>query len=124
MENKIAGLIKRFSEVESQLSSPEVVNDRKRYKELTQEHAYLAEVKETWEQISATKAQLHDNRELLKIETDVEFSEVLREDSAQLEKKLEELDKKIHQLLVPPDPNDSRNTILELRAGTGGDEAA
>jgi peptide chain release factor 1 len=124
MENKIASLIKRFSEVEAELSSPEVVNDRKRYKELTQEHAYLAEVKETWDSIGAVKVQLRDNRELLKAETDPEFAEVLREDSAQLEKKLEELEKKIHQLLVPPDPNDSRNTILELRAGTGGDEAA
>jgi peptide chain release factor 1 len=68
--------------------------------------------------------QLEDNQELLKKETDPEFLHIIREEIAQLEVKVAEGRKQIENLLVPPDPRDSRNIILELRAGTGGDEAA
>lgn len=124
MENKIQKLLSRFHEVESKLGQPEVFNDQKLYRALAQEHAYLLEVKNTSEESKRLQQQLKDNRELIQAETDPDFVEVLREDSVQLEKRVEELAAKLENLLVPPDPNDSRNTILELRAGTGGDEAA
>lgn len=124
MEKKVQQLLSRLAELESILGHSEVFNDQKKYRALTQEHSYLSEVKRAFDSIKTSEKQLHDNREMLKSEQDPEFAEVLREDIKTLEISLEELQKKLEDLLVPPDPNDNRNTILEIRAGTGGDEAA
>lgn len=124
MENKIKSLLSRLQELEAVLGHPEVFNDQKKYRSLTQEHAYLSEVKGVWEKIKLAEQQLLDNKQLLSTEKDPEFAQVLREDNELLENSITELQAKLDRLLVPPDPNDSRNTIIELRAGTGGDEAA
>jgi len=124
MENKIRDLLSRLQEVEAVLGHSEIFNDQKRYRELTQEHAYLSDVKGAWDSIQQIQKQLRDNKELLSTEKDAEFANVLREDTQQLEETLAEKQAALERLLVPPNPNDSRNTILELRAGTGGDEAA
>lgn len=124
MENKINALLSRLNELEAVLGNPEVFNDQKKYRAFTQEHAYISEVKGVWDEINRSQQQLHDNKELLSTEKDPEFAEVLREDNQQLEQKIVSLQASLEKLLVPPDPNDSRNTIIELRAGTGGDEAA
>lgn len=124
MEKKINALLSRLHELEAVLGHPEVFSDQKKYRALTQEHAYISEVKSVWEEIHRSQRQLGDNKQLLSAENDPEFVEVLREDNQRLEEKIAELQSRLEDLLVPPDPNDSRNTILELRAGTGGDEAA
>ncbi|HEV8052929.1 MAG TPA: peptide chain release factor 1 [Parachlamydiaceae bacterium] len=124
MENKINSLVSRLHELEAVLGHPEVFNDQKKYRALTQEHSYITEIKSVWDEIRLSQQQILDNKELLSTEKDPEFTEVLREDNQQLEEKIVSLQSKLEKLLVPPDPNDSRNTILELRAGTGGDEAA
>lgn len=124
MENKINALLSRLNELEAVLGNPEVFSDQKKYRAFTQEHAYISEVKAVWEGINRSQQQMLDNKELLSTEKDLEFAEVLREDNQQLEQKITTLQAELEKLLVPPDPNDSRNTILELRAGTGGDEAA
>jgi peptide chain release factor 1 len=124
MENKINALLSRLHELEAVLGTPEVFSDQKKYRALTQEHAYISEVKGIWDEIKRSQQQMHDNKELLSDEKDPEFAEVLREDNQQLEQKIASLQAALEKLLIPPDPNDSRNTILELRAGTGGDEAA
>lgn len=124
MEKKIQQLIARLAEVEEKLGHANVFNDQKKYKELTQEHSYLVEVTGVWKQFQEATKQLQDNRQLLSEEIDSEFVAVLREDISKLEDSLPRLKKQLENLLVPPDPNDHRNTIIELRAGTGGDEAA
>lgn len=124
MKNKVLKLLARFSELEEKLGHPEIFNDKKLYRSLTQEHAYLLEIKNVWEEIERLKQQLSDNQEMLKEEGDAAFAEVLKEDCSHLETRIAELQAKLEDLLVPPDPNDHRTTILELRAGTGGDEAA
>jgi peptide chain release factor 1 len=124
IEAKVQRLLSRFSEIEHLLGQPDILDDKKKYRELVQEHSNLAELKTLWEEQVQLKKQLADNQELLKEEKDPEFAEVLREDILQIESKLEKHQKQIEDLLVPPDPNDSRNAILEIRAGTGGDEAA
>jgi peptide chain release factor 1 len=124
MEAKVLGLISQIEGIEAELGHADVHKDQKRYRALTQTHAYLTSVRTCWETLAASRRQIEDNRALLKSETDLEFSEVLREDIAVLETKVADLDQQLEKLLVPPDPNDHRNTILELRAGTGGDEAA
>jgi peptide chain release factor 1 len=124
MNNKVEKLLSRLHEVEEKLGHSEVFNDQKQYRLLTQEHSHLLEVKSVWEETERLKKQLLDNKELLSAETDEAFAEILREDTAAIENRLIELQGRLDNLLVPPDPNDSRNVILELRAGTGGDEAA
>lgn len=124
MEQAIQKLLSRLAEVEAKLGSAGVFDDQRKYKELTQEHAYLSEVKTHWDRLLASKQQLADNSELLSIESDPDFVEVLKSDSIALEAAIAKLTSDLEALLIPPDPNDHRNTIVELRAGTGGDEAA
>lgn len=124
MEKKVEQLLERLHEVEDILGSPHVYEDQKKYRELTQEHSYLAELKAKWVALQQAKKQIQDNEDLLKSEKDPEFAEVLREDIRQLEAQMADLQGAVENLLVPPDPNDHRPSIVELRAGTGGDEAA
>lgn len=121
---RLAELMRRLPEVEAALAHPEAYLDQKKYRLLSEEHAYLIELKRLEDEIGRTRQQLQDNEAALKEEKDPSFADLLREDSAALSARLPELEKKLDLLLVPPDPNDSKNTILELRAGTGGDEAA
>lgn len=124
MEDKIRELLVRLAEVEMELGQPAVLNDQKRYRALTQEHSYLNEVKTIYEDLKACRKQLSDNQKLLKTERDPDFVALLKEDNEGVEPKIAILERKLEDLLVPPDPNDHRNIIMELRAGTGGDEAA
>lgn len=123
-EKKANECVARLSTVEAELGNPEVVQDQKRFRELTQEHSYLTQVKSVWDTIVDLESQLKGNRELLKSEEDEEFLSMLNDDIAVLEKSLEQAQSKMESLLIPPDPNDNAPTILEVRAGTGGDEAA
>jgi len=124
MEKAIHKLMSRLAEVEAKLGSADVFDNQRKYKELTQEHAYLSEVKVLWESIQKLKQQLVDNATLLEEEKDPDFIEELKRDSVEVEEKLQKQMIELEGLLIPPDPNDHRNTIVELRAGTGGDEAA
>ncbi|NGX39389.1 MAG: Peptide chain release factor 1 [Chlamydiae bacterium] len=124
MFERVLQLVSRFGEVEKLLGDPGILSDKAQYKELTQEHAYLTEVKEAWDLYQNIQKQLEENRELLKEVRDEELILMLKEEIDKLEKQEIATSAKIETLLVPPDPNDHRNTILEVRAGTGGDEAA
>lgn len=124
MQKKVQELLRRFDEVEAALAHPNAYLDQKKYRELTQEHSYLTEVRNTSQAIERSKKQIAENQAAIRSETDQAFIDMLKEDSAALEEKLPALEKSLELLLVPPDPNDSRNTIIEVRAGTGGDEAA
>lgn len=121
---KIEKCLIRLAEVEAKLGDPTAYSDQKKYKELTREHAWLSEVRSLVDKQKKVSSQLQDNQELLKNEPDAEFRAILHEDSLKLQEELELTEKKLAELLIPPDPNDSKNAIVELRAGTGGDEAA
>ena len=124
MEKKILQLLSRLNEVETLLGEPTVFNDAKKYRSLTQEHSYLRELKTVWDEKITAEKQLGENQEMLKAEKDPDFTQVLKEEIALLEARLPQLQVDLEKLLIPPDINDNRATILELRAGTGGDEAA
>lgn len=124
MEKKITQLLARFSEVEALLGNPAVLTDQKKYRALTQEHSYLGSIKSTVDELESLRKQVSDNQSLLKSERDPEFIQMLKDDVEQAEQRIAVLQKKLEDLLVPPDPTDHRNIILEIRAGTGGDEAA
>lgn len=124
MENKIQELITRLDVVEQKLGQGDVFSDQKLYRALTQEHSYLLEIKTAWDKLVRAKQELKDVKFLLRNEQDPEFYAVLEEEILNNQAIIESTEIQIESLLIPPDPNDHRNTILELRAGTGGDEAA
>ena len=124
MDEQIRKLLKRFEKVEELLGQADVLADQKQYRELAQEHSYLSEIKDQWQQYERLKRQLEENQQLLKTEKDPEFLEIVRQEIPSLEAEIVSTRQRLESLLIPPDPRDSRNTILEIRAGTGGDEAA
>jgi peptide chain release factor 1 len=124
MERRIRELLERFEKVEELLGHPDVLANQKQYRELTQEHSYLSEVKEVWGKIQETEKQLEEDEKLIRSESDPELLEMIRGEIQLFQASLPKLRLKLENLLVPPDPFDSRSVIMEIRAGTGGDEAA
>lgn len=124
MESKTKKLLDRLYEVETLLGQSETLSDQKLYKELSKEHSYLVQVKECWDYYSKVSKQLDESESLLLEEKDLELIEVIKEEIEHLKSERDITQKKLHTLLVPPDPEDDYNIILEIRAGTGGDEAA
>jgi len=121
--DKLEEVIDRFMEVEGLLSDPEVLSDQNRFRQLTREHAELAEPVEVYQHYKQIKQEIEDNRELLR-DDDQEMRELAKEELPALEEEAEQLAQKLTTLMLPKDPNDGKNIILEIRAGTGGDEAA
>ena len=124
MLEKVRQLLAKLGQIEDQLGIPEIVSDQKRFRLLAQEHAQLTELREASDRVSSIERQLVENRQILSLEQDPEMVQMLKEEIAALEAELPIATKQIENLLVPPDPRDNRNIIMELRAGTGGDEAA
>lgn len=124
MKEKVLGLLKRLEEVEELLGQPDILSNKEKFKSLSQEHARLNDIKEAWNAFHTVEVQLKENTQLLRTEKDPELKSLIEEEIEVLEPKVEPLRIKLEGLLVPPDPRDSRDIIVELRAGTGGDEAA
>jgi len=116
---------RRLAEVESALSDPKVFDQAQRAQELAREHARLKGLVATGNAYARTLTELADNRALLKTEAaDSEMGQMAREEAARLEAEEQRLVHLVLRGLVPPDPTDSRNTIVEIRAGAGGSESA
>ncbi len=124
MKDKIAKLLSRFDEVEQALAKPDAFEDAKAYRELTREHSYLGAIKSVATELERARKALAENQDLFQSEKDAEMQELLKEEITSLETSIPELEAKLETLLVPPDPTDDCGIIMELRAGTGGDEAA
>ncbi len=124
MEEKIEKLLLKLKEVEEKLGDPSVFADQKLYKELSQDHARLTLLKDKWNYYQKTFTQLAENKELLLSEKDFELIQIIKEEITDQERELEITKSQIQNILIPPDPRDNRNIIMEIRAGTGGDEAA
>lgn len=121
---KLEGLVPRFEEVSTLITDPNVIADQKRYVQLTKEYKNLEDImKARQEYINAVKG-LEEAKEMLTMEDDPEMKEMAREEIAANEKRIPELEEEIKLLLIPTDPEDSKNVTLEIRGGTGGDEAA
>ena len=108
----------RLQELDFFLSQPEVVNDMQRYRELTREHAEVSGIAGQFQRYLQRERDLAQAREMME---DPEFAEMAREEIATLETELPALEGGLQALLLPRDPDDLRNTFLEIRAGTGGD---
>ncbi len=123
MFHNLEDVVDRFHEVEGLLSDPTVIADQPRYRDLTREHSELSEIVRVYGRYKQVLDEIEGNRELLQ-DPDPEMKELAREELPALEEEQQALEQQLKLLLVPKDPNDERNIILEIRAGTGGDEAA
>lgn len=124
MFDKVQRLLDRLQEVEGQLGLPEVLSDQNLFRQLSQEYARLSLLREAWLRFSSIETQLKEAKAMLDVEVEPEMISLMKEEIARLENEEPVARQKVEALLVPPDPRDSRTVILELRAGTGGDEAA
>ncbi|MEZ0575931.1 peptide chain release factor 1 [Halodesulfovibrio aestuarii] len=120
---KLEHLERKFEDLEQQLSSPEVFGDQERYRKLTKAHSDLKDVVEAFRKYRTMQESLEENKELMH-DSDPELAEMAKEEVKELERQLPEMEEQLTILLLPKDPMDEKNTILEIRAGTGGDEAA
>ena len=118
---KLESLAARASEIEEMLCQPNVLADSKRYTALTRERAELAPIVASWQERKHVEKKLAEDKAAL---DDAELRDLVAEEIPELEARLGELDKELELLLLPSDPNDARNTIVEIRSGTGGEEAA
>jgi len=124
IEEKLKQVKERFEEVQTAMSDPAVYDEPDRYTELTKEHSELKELVEDYDQWTDIRKQIEGNEELIEEGEDPELTEMAREENEELKPRLEELEEEIKFKLIPKDPDDSKNVIVEIRAGTGGDEAA
>ncbi len=124
MFERLAGLEERYAELEKLLSDPELLNQPKEYQKVAKEHSDLSPLVEALRRYRKAQDEIEANQELLRKEDDPEMRELIREDLSRLRRELEETEAELKRMLVPKDPNDEKNVILEIRAGTGGEEAA
>ena len=121
---KLDGLSLRFQEVSTLITDPEVINDRKRFAKLTKEYSDLEKIDNARKRYAGLLRNIDEAREILDSESDPEMREMAREELDESQARIPALEEEIKLLLVPADPQDDRNAILEIRGGTGGDEAA
>lgn len=114
----------RFEEVQQQITDPAVIADMKRYVKLNQEYKSLEKLLNAFKEYKSMVDNIQSGKEILAEESDEELREMAREEMEIAEERIPEMERKIKLLLVPADPEDSKNAILEIRAGTGGDEAS
>ena len=125
MIDKLTDLDEKISHLEGRLSDPSLISDQKAYQKVAQEHSHLTKIQDLYDKFDAVTANLADNRELIREgDDDLELLELAREEIEELLVQEKTLEQDIMLLLLPKDPNDERNTFLEIRAGAGGDEAA
>ena len=124
MFDKLEDLLIHFEEIMSELAEPNVANNQERFRMLMKEQSDLTAIVEAYKEYKKSKQDIEDSLALLDEETDEDMKEMLKEELASAKKRVEELEQKLKILLLPKDPNDDKNVIVEIRAGAGGDEAA
>ncbi|WP_018108907.1 peptide chain release factor 1 [Bacteroides propionicifaciens] len=122
--NKLDDLVSRFEEVSTLITDPSVIADQTRYIKLTKEYKELSDLMNARKEYIAAIDGVKEAKEIISHESDPEMKEMAREELEACEKRIPELEEEIKVLLIPKDPQDDRNAIMEIRAGTGGDEAA
>ena len=122
--DKLDGIVSRFEEVSTLITDPSVIADQKRYVTLTKEYKNLEDLVKARKEYIDCLAHLEEAKEMLSAEDDAEMKEMAREEIAVNEKRIPELEEEIKLLLIPADPEDGKNVVMEIRGGTGGDEAA
>jgi len=114
----------KFKDMEARLSDPAIISDQKKLREISRQHSELKYAIELILELEKNQTRLKQNQEIIKNETDHELVEIAKDEIAELEQQVKELKNKVETELHPADPNDKKNVIMEIRAGTGGDESA
>ena len=124
MFDRLEELLIRFQQVMEELIDPDVVNDQPRFRKLMKEQNDLAPIVEKYTEYKQEKQNIEESLELLEMESDEEMRELAKEEMAESKKRVVEIEQELKILLIPKDPMDEKNVIVEIRAGAGGDEAA
>lgn len=124
MFDKLEDLISRFEEIMNELNEPDVTNNQERFRRLMKEQSDLTPIVEAYREYKKSRQDIEDSLAMLEEENDDEMREMLKEELSEAKKRVEELEQKLKVLLLPKDPNDDKNVVVEIRAGAGGDEAA
>lgn len=120
MIDRLEAIVSRYNEINEQLSSPEIISDIKKMTELSKEQTRLSETVEVYNRYTTVLVNIEEDKELVK---DIELGEFAREELGMLETEKVELEKRLEVLLLPHDPNDEKNVIVEIKGAAGGDEA-
>ncbi|NQY68827.1 MAG: peptide chain release factor 1 [Flavobacteriales bacterium] len=124
MLDKLKALNAKWVELEEQISDPEIISDQKRYAQLNKEYKDLFWVEPVHKEYEDLLSNIENNKEILKEEKDPDFREMAKQELDECKKAFDVLEEKIKILIIPKDPADDKNALIELRAGTGGDEAS
>ena len=124
MFDKLEDLLIRLDEILSELQEPDVANDQERFRKLMKEQNDLTPIVEAYKEYKASKQAIQDSLDMLEEESDEEMRELAKEELNEAKARVEELEHELKILLLPKDPNDDKNVMVEIRAGAGGDEAA
>ena len=124
MFDKLEDLVARLEELEGMLSDPDVVTNQERFRNLMKEQAELAPIVEKYKEYKDAKQTIEDSLMMLDEESDEELREMIKEELSDAKTQVEECENALKILLLPKDPNDDKNVIVEIRAGAGGDESA
>ena len=124
MFDKLEDLLIRFEEIMGELHEPTVANNQERFRKLMKEQSDLTPIVEAYREYKRCRQEIEDSLAMLEEENDDEMREMIKETLAENRKRTEELEQEMKILLLPKDPNDEKNVIVEIRAGAGGDEAA
>lgn len=123
MFDKLELLIEKFEELEKKIIDPEIMKDMNVWQKLAKEHGDMKPIVEKYREYSKHKKELEENKEMLKEGLDDDMKELVKEEISELEDSIEKEEQELKILLLPKDPNDDKNVFMEVRAGTGGDEA-
>ena len=124
MFDRLEDLLHRYEEIMNELNEPDVTANQERFRALMKEQSDLTPLVEAYREYKKARQDEEDSMALLEEESDEEMRELLKEEHADAKKRIEELEQELKILLLPKDPNDDKNVIVEIRAGAGGDEAA
>ncbi|GHU08898.1 peptide chain release factor 1 [Spirochaetia bacterium] len=124
MNERLESLLRRYDELSVLIQNPDLVKDQHKYRDTMREYSRLGEVASTWNEMEELEGQISDARVMVQDEKDPEMKEMAREELKELEQRQKDADDRLKFLLIPHDPMDEKNIIMEIRAGTGGDEAA
>ncbi len=124
MFDKLDDLLRRYEEIVNELHEPDVVNDQNRFRSLMKEQSDLMPLVDAYTEYKKCKQDEEDSLVMLDEENDGEMREMLKDELAAAKKRIEELEQQLKILLLPKDPNDDKNVVVEIRAGAGGDESA
>jgi peptide chain release factor 1 len=122
--DKLQSLENELNEMQEQISDPALINDTKKYRDCLRRFKELKEIDSAWKHYRKLEKHMEEVKELEKSENDPEMLNLIKDEENSLQNQLEQAELKLRDLLIPSDPNDSKNAIVEIRAGTGGEEAA